>query len=224
METKTIKFQLEDSVSRDVIDLELYERVSVRTLKRIISDTHPNHPDIARIHMDYSDDDVLPAEVNETIVPLLYSYYHQEAKSVFVTYSILPETQVEEMVNLFGISDRQGGNEVPKRKGIVGNQSQGHLQLLRMFRSKEERRRAMLNEEGEHVVIEIPVVEMSPGTHLQTTQNIIYAIVSYYVIFHTKYDTNLMNSMKDHVVRKRLFDDSQGFSIPKTIIFVLFNL
>ena len=54
METKTIKFQLEDSVSRDVIDLELYERVSVRTLKRIISDTHPNHPDIARIHMDYS--------------------------------------------------------------------------------------------------------------------------------------------------------------------------
>ena len=35
-----------------------------------------------------------------------------------------------------------------------------------MFRSKEERRRAMLNEEGEHVVIEIPVVEMSPGTHL----------------------------------------------------------
>ncbi|KAK8801480.1 hypothetical protein WA171_004622 [Blastocystis sp. BT1] len=124
--------------------------------------------------MDYSDDDVLPAEVNETI----------EAKSVFVTYSILPETQVEEM----------GGNEVPKRKGI----------LLRMFRSKEERRRAMLNEEGEHVVIEIPV----------TTQNIIYAIVSYYVIFHTKYVTNLMNSMKDHV----------GFSIPKTIIFVLFNL
>lgn len=82
----------------------------------------------------------------------------------------------------------------------------------------------MLNEEGEHVVIEIPVVEMSPGTHLQTTQNIIYAIVSYYVIFHTKYVTNLMNSMKDHVVRKRLFDDSQGFSIPKTIIFVLFNL
>lgn len=48
----------------------------MRTLKRIISDTHPNHPDIARIHMDYSDDDVLPAEVNETIVPLLYSYYH----------------------------------------------------------------------------------------------------------------------------------------------------
>ena len=76
MEAKTIKFQLGDSNSRDIIDLELYERVSVRTLKRIISDTHPDHPDIERIHMDYSDDDVLPAEVNETTVRLLCSYYH----------------------------------------------------------------------------------------------------------------------------------------------------
>lgn len=68
METKTIKFQLEDSNSRDIIDLELYERVPVRTLKRIISNTHPDHPNVERISMDYSDDQMLPAEANENIV------------------------------------------------------------------------------------------------------------------------------------------------------------
>ena len=38
--------------------------------------------------------------------------------------------------------------------------------MLRMFRSEEERRRAMLNEEGKHVVIEIPIVGMGPGSDL----------------------------------------------------------
>ena len=75
MEDKTINFQLGDTDSHDTIDLELLERVSVRTLKRIISNTHPDHPSPERIHMDYSDDDVLPAEVDETVVRLLFSHY-----------------------------------------------------------------------------------------------------------------------------------------------------
>lgn len=38
--------------------------------------------------------------------------------------------------------------------------------MLRVFRSEEERRRAKLNEEGRHVVIEVPIVEMGSGIHL----------------------------------------------------------